>query len=924
MTAQTDSHADKQIMTGHLAQLSNNVHSNSESEVRDALKELAELGNNDAARALIDAYRDCHWRDTRMSILRALGRNGSQRAVEFLLRTANEHFPSGQSDSKDIGLCQETLLALGDTHDPLAASYLLHRLEGSPAYLKAWIVNALSRIPDLRAAPFLHRLMDSQESTEHPQLLRNIVVALSEMKDTSSLSKLIEMLKARCQNSSFSPDATSLTLLAAIARLSRQASDIQQFERNFEGEMLHQQFYQQCLTQVNFRQQWTLEDYLGKIFFSEKIHRSLPLELNSFPTQDVIEALSIFTSEEKHFPRLCATLGSTLQSEQLIEKFIQPESLNAAQLLHVLNNLAYQRGPVVSSLCEKFAQLQIKNLWQSAETQPLVAAWLQLLICTHEQPLESLLSMMISPLFSTAHERQKIEFINAFVGCALVYRTEQTWPKKQLQIITELIQTETSTLVLGRWLRALGEIGLGDLKWNEELRTRVHQTSALHGSAMLMLENEESHQNGVLLKTLQSTLQNNPDNTALFLRACATLKTPEKDLPAENILTAALSSDKNEDRLSALNYLSHHPRLSCLDAVLAHCVPEQSKTRMSAAAIVAARAYRHQKSIQPLEKCLQSSSKVISGRALDALLYVEHPQANEVVIHYLINHLNNPVICDKVLRSLKATAEGQADLAAALEQATAHTGNAALREDILDLAARLRTGSSDTAAALPAADAIREIDKQLESKIVDYLRLADPVKASLRSAELPLNQPELFEKTVDKSSSVVQYCKALDLTLEKEFGQKILFPKLENQLHVFQNILHQAELDNESPNLNLVLRHFRAEHVFDLNTLPASKMTMIARSILNGRILRERTQVIDGLKAWAVLLLMFSGHERLWGRELAKKDPLAFPMLAHKLVVLQDLRNPAAHRQTMLALAPLSEIRKEVFQVFALMKKAFE
>lgn len=68
---------------------------------------------------------------------------------------------------------------------------------------------------------------------------------------------------------------------------------------------------------------------------------------------------------------------------------------------------------------------------------------------------------------------------------------------------------------------------------------------------------------------------------------------------------------------------------------------------------------------------------------------------------------------------------------------------------------------------------------------------------------------------------------------------------------------------------------------------------------------------------------MFSGHERLWGAAVARKDPMAFPMLAHKLFVLRDLRNPAAHRQTMLALAPLSEIRKEVFQVFALIKKVF-
>jgi hypothetical protein len=147
---------------------------------------------------------------------------------------------------------------------------------------------------------------------------------------------------------------------------------------------------------------------------------------------------------------------------------------------------------------------------------------------------------------------------------------------------------------------------------------------------------------------------------------------------------------------------------------------------------------------------------------------------------------------------------------------------------------------------------------------------------------------------------------------------------MEQHLHIFQNILHKAELDQEQPNINLVIRHFGAEHVFDLHSFPSTKLMMICRSVLSGRILRERTQVIDGLKAWAVILMIFSGNEKLWGAAQMKKDPLLYHQLAHKLVLLQDLRNPAAHRQTMLALAPLSEIRKEVFNVFAQMKKAFE
>lgn len=924
MPVLTDSTNHKSSSAEQLAHLSDQVHSNSENESHEALSELAKQGSNDAARALIESYQNCHWRDTRINIIRALGRNGSSRAIEFLLRLANDNFPGKQNEGKDNGICQETLLALGETRDCVASTFLLQRLDSSPVYLRAWIVNALSRIPDLRAAAGLHSLLESKESHEHPQLLRNTVVALSEMKDTGALQKFIEMLKQRTLNNSQAPDATALTLLSAIAQLSRNVSDIQNFERSFDSEMLHRHFYQQCLVQVTFRQQWTLEDYLGKIFFAEKIHHSLPLELNSFAETDVVEALSIFAAEEKHFSRLCLTIGSALNAENLLERFVRIENLGAVQAQTLLQHIVFLRSERANFILNTIAGNQLVPLWKSEDFSPLIAGWLRALICVHEKPLEALCEWMASENFRTSHERQRIEVINAFVNCCLVHKVENTWPKKQLQLLTDLINNETSTAVLGRWLRALGEIGLAGLKWSDALMNRITQNPLLHGSVLLMLENEESHQGTELLDSIAPTLKDNSEHTPQFLKACSTLRENVPSLPDDNTLKLALASTKFDETLAALTFLARHPRQNCLDQVLNLCASDSLPLHIKASSIVAARAYRHERSIRPLESCLLSTSRVLSGRALDALLHLELPSANDIVIKFFIGHLNNPSVCDKVLRSLKITAIAQPELAESLEKASQHAENSSLKDDILDLAHRLRIGQRGQAPLLPAAEAIRDIDKQLEGKITDYARLADPVKASLRSAELPLSQPELFEGTVDKSSSVVQYCKAIDLTLETDFGQRILFPKMEQQLHIFQNILHQAELDNESPNVKLLLRHFRADHVFDLHTFPATKMSMVARSILNGRILRERTQIIDGLKAWAVLLLMFSGHERLWGATVAKKDPLLFPTLAHKLVVLQDLRNPAAHRQTMMALAPLSEIRKEVFNVFALIKKAFE
>jgi hypothetical protein len=910
-----------------LTHLSDLVHSEDFTESRAALEELASSHTNDGARILIDAYTDCQWRDTRLAIIRALGRNGSPRAVEFLIKMATRTFPTTHADGTDTGLCQESLLALGDTRDSLAATFLRNKLAGSPTYLKSWFVNALSRIPDVRAARAFRTMIHSKECEEHPQLLRNILLALSEIRDTSALTILHGMLLEKVQRIAFVPDATALSLLSAIARLSRQKNEIDIFERPFESDLLHRQFFQQCQTQLSFRQQWTLEDYLGKIFSSDFLHPTLAFELNSFPIEDLTEALSLFSADETHFERLCVVISASLHGEEMFNRLIQPKHLSDDQWACFLKRNALQEAPWIQKLCTELAEGRLKNAWTNSQYSPLIESWLHAVIVSHDQPLETLWALIVSDTYKDAHARQRIEVINAFVRCTWICGINGAWPKKQRQLLTELLHQEESNAVQGRWMRALGEIQLSDLKLSDDLRLKILKTPELRASALMMLEHDDGHRNLALLSALQPLNESSAEDVTLFLRACAAAHTTDHNTPPDALLMSALTGGHTAQQLAALRFLQRHPRSSCLDAVVELCTPTSSpdRLRVAASAIVALRSFDHNKSIKPLEACLLSTSKVLSGRALDALLVSDNSLALDIVVNHLIGHLNQPHVCDKILRCIKTPKDAHPALASLIENALSQSGgHSALKDDLRELSERLTWGRREEQVTMPSADVIRAIDEQLELKIIGYQRLANPVKASLRSAELPLHQPKIFDGSIDTSTSVVQYCKALDLTLEADFGQKILFPKMEQQLHIFQNILLQAELDSDSPNINQVIRSFRAEHVFDLNSFPANKLTMISKSILNGRILRDRTQVIDGLKAWALLLLLFSGHERLWGSSIARKDPLIFPTLAQKLISLQDQRNPAAHRQTMMALAPLSEIRKDVFHVFALLKKVFE
>ncbi|MEK7691611.1 MAG: hypothetical protein AAB425_11390, partial [Bdellovibrionota bacterium] len=108
---------------------------------------------------------------------------------------------------------------------------------------------------------------------------------------------------------------------------------------------------------------------------------------------------------------------------------------------------------------------------------------------------------------------------------------------------------------------------------------------------------------------------------------------------------------------------------------------------------------------------------------------------------------------------------------------------------------------------------------------------------------------------------------------------------------------------------------------------PAHKMGQIAYGVLTGRIAQERFRLLDGLRAWAGSLLLFSIRPK--GPQFAERtlvplpgaSPVRIIELARRLMALQDLRNPAAHRQTMLKFLDIQAVRREVIAVVNLISE---
>jgi hypothetical protein len=107
------------------------------------------------------------------------------------------------------------------------------------------------------------------------------------------------------------------------------------------------------------------------------------------------------------------------------------------------------------------------------------------------------------------------------------------------------------------------------------------------------------------------------------------------------------------------------------------------------------------------------------------------------------------------------------------------------------------------------------------------------------------------------------------------------------------------------------------EKYFSIHDFPLHKMRLVAQGVLSGRILNENFKILDGLRSWAVVMLLFfreyKGFKPLVVGKSFSNESIV--ILSKRLLNLQEIRNGAAHRKTFLDLLALPEVRKEVFEV---------
>jgi hypothetical protein len=395
--------------------------------------------------------------------------------------------------------------------------------------------------------------------------------------------------------------------------------------------------------------------------------------------------------------------------------------------------------------------------------------------------------------------------------------------------------------------------------------------------------------------------------------------TEQKSLPLKSApLNSLLEKEFKHD---ALRLLARHP----IDAFLpkVHACLKDNALRFQA--VITLKSYRNESSAELLAPLLTSSDKALAGRTLDTLTALPGMRAKRLVIDHLRDHALDEEVCSKIVRSFEPPASGQDYFAQIIDGILDAHPKHPQAEELSMLREHITAGAANPTAArrTPTTAELLAIESEIRKNLPSYDSLEDSVKSALRSAEIPFSQPELYDESVDKAASVLQYSKSIDLLLEKNLGQKHLFPRIERSLHELQNVLHLVGLDEDYPNSDLVYKNLGLlPQAFTPGQFPLHKMRQMAIPFLNGRIVNDRLKVIDGLRAWAVILLLYC-RKLPNGAGGSLKPLISLPqlsdgaavLLAQRLIALQEIRNPAAHRQTYLRLASVNDVRTDVYKI---------
>lgn len=856
----------------------------------EAIQLLANDKSVDAARELIQIYNSCEWRDTKFQILSSLAEFNDSRSIQFLIKTT--------LDQKDIPLSESAVLSLSKMNSPISRHFLSNCYKNGPQFLKSTLCQIFSKqLNNSLCADFRIDLKKSIAADQF-HLAKNLILALGELKDQQATKSLIEIAQNKNQRE------LAVCAIISLGKILRDPDLLLQLGHYIvQNDPIEQEIFSNALTQIQFRSQWTLEDYLEKFFTNKHVHPGILLEIITFPASEIQEKLQKYPFLE--FQNRYLQLYKKMPAE-VIQKWVSQLSADDSEII---------QNEIFGVIAEQPSSLHSDFLFKHQDLKQI--EWLRSVAFGLPEADKIILHLYKAKHYHDLDPKGKIQFINVLSEYLTSSVVDLKVMKNLTSIIETEIETETEPSIQSRWIRLAAEIGFTSPVL-QKLFLKLNQQENLQGSLLYYLEHGPKNQNLELFIEIHKKLEPDSGYLKTWIQSLKNLNPAQASKSEVQKILEPLRTHQNaEVHFSLLKFLS----LASIESFHSYVIEslKSKDQRILTQAIIAC------KKIPPtsiladaLAPFLKYPLLPIQGRAYDTLLSYNELRAQRICIDYFVDQIHDSNISGKFLRSFQLPATSSDYFIKKIESILKNKPDFKFYDEISQLLQNLKLKNSDNTQnkKIQTIDTIK-IDQFLEKEISSYKCYDESVKIAIRAAEIPFQHPEMFDQSIDKSVIILSYSKAIDLVLEKQFGKKFLFPQLENRLFEFQNVTHVLGLNESYPPVDKVIQKLGLEKHFSTGSFPLHKLTLISQGILNAKIINDQFKILDGLRSWAILFLVFCRKHPQQNKAVIplSTDENSLISVSKKLLWLQDIRNPVAHRQIVIDFSILEETRKEVFVI---------
>ncbi len=866
-----------------------------------AINALAESRSGNAARILQETFDRSVWRSTKLVLIKALGNTGVDRAVEFLCKIA--------SNTLDLGMAAEAILALGCTDSPVAGEFLASVILNHQHPLTRDALIALANLNWFPCDDLIASVVLKPSATTPTPVLQNAIIAAGLRRQIELLPKIEEFIfSANPQQAS----ALFNTAMIAAGRIGNAAtiSKLELLDTRFRA--FAHQIKMSAVETIRLRIGYSLEDAVSDICNSSDISLSRPAfqMLKAFPVEVAREAFDLLAPDAsldlKSLLRLATMGGANLKADT---DFLIDHAEGISQtIFSALGRALYQAN--------KSAFLAAIVGDKSSVTL------IRFLGSVYTSKSEGLLFDIIEN--KTLSENLRFLAINALTALPMMQIEAEELVKRIGKRLTAAIEQETSEPLMARMTRALGQIRYSGADALTLYRRLIKDSLSSQAAVYAAL-----------------SLVDSPEAATII---CKRLRQIVSVADSENEITRAveaLAKFARVDDGEALGNLQENaikllklPLLKIMGTVtipkLTHLITEALASgdfQHRLLAVAASKGCMNSATAECLIGLLDHNDACLRGRALDSLTAGGGAEDHDKLLSWLEQNPEDLTSHAKVFRSLTPkNGDSYSTLLKHLQKMLASRKGAMNQPEIAQAAVNLcdnliAQGASEVAGgAVKAKSSLtakeqHSIDEILKRELTGFASYSETIKSVLRSSEVICQHPELFDARVDKSTVLLQYVKSIDLLLQERLGPAIFLQPNSDLLQKMQSRIVRLELDDESSFGQNLVSELQISLFFARETFPSHKLSLICRSIMSGQLAREQYKIIDGLRAWALLLLLFGRNFKFRNIQFEAILPMAkvqndgIARIARDMNELQEARNRAAHRGTMLEMGGMKEMR---------------